>query len=961
MPSCKHIFIAWVLVLLFPISVNSQIISTVAGNGTGGYSGDGGPALNAQLSDMYYTYPAIDHAGNMYIVQHADNTIRKVDPSGIITTIAGRRGVIGYSGDGGPAINALLYHPSAIAIDGANNIFFADGNGNVIRKIDPAGIITSVSGTYTTSCGVGDGGPLSLARFRAISALAFDGAGNLYISDYGCNTVRKVNTAGIISTIAGNGTLGFSGDGAIATLAQLAYPSKVAVDNAGNVYIPDAQNHRVRKVSSTGIITTVAGNGSRGYSGDGGLAVNAEIAYPGSVVVDRAGNLYTGDGNHVIRKIDPSGVITTYAGNGTYGYSGDGGPAILASLSFTEGRINIDDNDNIYFVNYSSNVIRKVAHCLTATITQQPLNVSLCNAGNASFNITANGASSFQWQLNAGSGWVNVVDNSVYSGSNSNTLLVTAAGVAMNSFQFRCLVGNACGTIYSVPALLTVNSKAVPSITINAPVTSICEGTTLTFSATSLNAGVSPLYQWKKNGVDVGTSLATYTDNALNNGDIISCEMTSSAACLAFTTTTSNLVTISVGPKLTPSITISSSATQVCAGSPVNFVAVIQNGSVNPSYQWKINGGNVGINSATFSSSTLNSGDKVSCVLTSAASCLSMPSAHSNEVIMDVTALSTPSVNISSQNTTVCPGTPVTFSATTVNASTSTVFQWEKNGLSVGTNANTYTDLNVANSDVIRCKISTTGTCLSATGAVSNTIPVSLYPNPVIALDPTPFLCKGTIRQLDAGSFSAYSWNDGSTSRMITVTDTGTYSVDVIDNNGCKGRGTTIIDTIYSLPQKFLSSDTAICSYGSMDLKPGSPFGRYLWSTGGVTNTITISKPGIYWLEVQDSNGCQGKDSIIVSPKHCLSGFYIPTAFTPNNDGKNDMFQPLIFGKVKKYLFTVYNRWGAVVFQASKVEKGWNGKVAGQLQQTGVFVWTCRYQFEGETIYTEMGTVTLIR
>ena len=438
-------------------SSTGQIITTVAGDGTVGYSGDGGPAINAQLGDLYYTYPAFDNAGNMYIAQNGNNTIRKIDIVGTITTIAGTNDVIGYSGDGGPAINALLYHPTSIAVDNNNNIYFADRNGDIIRKIDPSGIITTVSGQATTSCGVGDGGPLVLAQFWAISALTFDQFNNLYIADFGCNTIRKVNTAGIVSTIAGNGTWGYSGDGGSATQAQLAYPCKIAIDNAGNIYIPDAQNHRIRKVTTTGVISTFAGTGIQGYSGDGGPAINANMAFPGSIVIDNTGNFYFGDYNHVIRKIDGIGTITTYGGNGTYGYSGDGGPAILASMALTEGRISINNND-IFFANYTQggpgHTIRKISNCLTATINQQPTNVTLCNSGNAIFNIGVSNVTGYQWQLNTGTGWTNLTDNSIYSGTLTNTLVITGATTSMNNYQYRCSVTNGCGTIFSTSASL---------------------------------------------------------------------------------------------------------------------------------------------------------------------------------------------------------------------------------------------------------------------------------------------------------------------------------------------------------------------------------------------------------------------------------------------------------------------------------------------------------------------------
>ncbi len=952
------------LLLFISVAVNAQIITTVAGNGTYGYSGDGGPAINAQLSDMYYTYPAFDNAGNMYIVQNNSNTIRKVDPSGTITTIAGTPGVIGYSGDGGPAVNALLYHPASLAIDNSNNIYFADQVSGIIRKIDPAGIITTVSGQTTTVCGSGDGGPLSSARFYAISGMTFDQANNLYISDYACHVIRKVNASGIINTIAGNGSWGFSGDGGTATSAQLAYPCVVAVDAAGNIYIPDAQNHRIRKVNTSGIISTIAGTGVSGYNGDNGPALSAQISFPGSVVIDNSGNLYFGDYNDVIRKIDAAGIITTFAGNGTTGYSGDGGPAIAAALRFTEGHISIDRNNiNLYFVNYlDGNVIRKITNCITSAISQQPANVALCISGDAVFSVTASNTTGYQWQLNDGTGWVDVTDNALYSGSATNSLSVTGAVSNMSGFQYRCRLTNACGNIFTVAALLTVSIPAIPSVFIlPSGGFNVCVGEAVFFTAFVTNGGSSPSYQWYKNGSPVGNNSNIYSVPALNNGDLVKCSITSSLFCVSPAGATSNTVTMTVIPYVTPTVSITASANTICAGTPVTFTTTITEGGPAPTYTWFKNSTNLFLNSPTYTDNALNDGDMIFAALRSSLRCTNFDIVISNPIIMDITPLTTPAVTISASAVAICKNIPVTFTATPVNGGTSPVYAWKKNNVPVGSNNNIYTDNIPSNGDVITCTLTSNETCLTAAQASSNSIVITVHPDPVVILDKTPTLCTGTTRILDAGNFSSYAWSTGAVSQTITVNTTGIYSVTVTDNNGCTGTGITTILTLLPSPAGFLPPDTAVCSYGNITLKATAGFTSYRWNTGAVIPSITISLPGLYWLEVTNDKGCTNRDTVIVSPKNCLKGFFMPGGFTPNNDGKNDFLKPILLGDVEEYEFWIYNRWGQIVFQTKDLTKGWNGSFKGLKQDGNVFVWVCAYRFKGEKKENKKGTFILIR
>lgn len=941
-----------------------QIITTVAGNGIIGYSGDGGPALNAELGDMYYIYPAFDNFGNMYIAQNGNNTIRKIDVSGTITTIAGTNGVIGYSGDGGSAVNALLYHPTSIAIDNNNNIYFTDANGNFIRKIDQAGIITTVSGQATTNCGVGDGGPLASAQFQAISAMTFDQFNNLYLADFGCNTIRKVNTSGIISTIAGNGTWGYSGDGGIATQAQLAYPCKVAVDNGGNVYIPDAQNHRIRKVTSTGIITTIAGSGVYGYSGDGGLAINANMAFPGSVVIDNTSNFYFGDYNHVIRKIDPSGTISTYGGNGIYGYSGDGGPANLASMAMSEGKISIYNN-NIFFANYTQggpgHTIRKISNCLTASINQQPTNVTLCNSGNATLSINVTNTTGYQWQLDKGTGWTNLTDNSTYSGCLTNTLVITGSTTGMNNFRYRCILSNGCGSIFSAAALLLVIAPTNPSIAVTTPSTSICSGTSTLFSATVQYGGNSPTYQWKKNGINVGANSNTYNDNSLVNGDIINCTLISNATCITENTVNSNSIIMTVTTPLNTSVAISASANNICFGTPVTFATSITNGGLTPIFAWFKNGVNLSLTSPTYTNNLLNNGDIITCSVTSSLSCVTSSMVTSSPIVMSVTQLVFPFVTITSPVNSACRDMPVTFTASSLNGGSLPLYQWKKNGALVGSTSNIYSDNTLINGDMITCTLTSNANCVSVQQVTSNPLSISIHPDPVVFLDKTNSLCDESNRLLDAGAFSSYLWNTGSSNRIITINDIGIYFVTVTDINGCTGSGITNITTLLPSPKSFLPKDTSICSYGNLLLRSSSTFQTYLWNTGSNNYSITITKPGQYWLKVKNIEGCSGTDTIVVFPKNCLKGFFMPTAFTPNNDGKNDFIKPNLLGNVRQYQFNIYNRWGQLIFQTADLSKGWDGAYKGFNQNGNVYVWMCTYQFENESTQYKKGTFILIK
>lgn len=339
-------------------------IVTVVGNGVPGYSGDGGSAAKAQLN--YPSAIIFDKTGNMYIADSTNHRVRKVDVNGVITTIAGN-GTDGYSGDGGPATAAQLRCPNALALDGDGNLFIADLLSYCIRKVDANGTISTIAGTGY--CGYsGDNGAAISGQFTGLFGLAFDSKDNLYVADF--LRIRKVNSSGIISTIAGSGRFDHTGDGGLAINADVGAPWGLTISNNGDLYFTDNGNNCVRKIDNTGKISTVAGIGMPnvgGYSGDGGPATSARLNFPQAVIFNNTGNMYIADSqNNCIREVGSTGIISTVVGNGIKGYSGDNGNAKLASL-FRPCALAFDPSGNMYIADGANHCIRKVIWAVQAT------------------------------------------------------------------------------------------------------------------------------------------------------------------------------------------------------------------------------------------------------------------------------------------------------------------------------------------------------------------------------------------------------------------------------------------------------------------------------------------------------------------------------------------------------------------------------------------------------------------
>jgi ribosomal protein S11 len=415
----------------------TDTITTLAGTGTAGFSGDTGQASAAQLNSP--RGGAVDAVGNVYIADRNNHRVRKVSPAGVITTFAGT-GVAGFSGDTGQASAAQLSVPEGVAADAAGNVYIVDTGNARVRKVSPAGVITTLAGTSTPGFS-GDTGQASAAQLNSPSGVAADSAGNVYIGDTSNHRVRKVSPAGVITTLAGTGVKGFSGDTGQASAAQLNFPFGVAVDGAGNVYIADTDNHRVRKVDPTGVITTLAGTGTAGFSGDTGQASAAQLYFPEGVAVDGAGNVYIADTqNNRVRKVDPTGVITTLAGTGTAGFSGDTGQASTAQLSVPRG-VASDPIGTVYIADTDNHRIRKVssvaptaAFSATPTGGPAPLTVSF----DASASSDPNGTIvSYAWAFGDGQSGSGAQTSHTYAGAGTftATLSVTDNDGATGQFS----------------------------------------------------------------------------------------------------------------------------------------------------------------------------------------------------------------------------------------------------------------------------------------------------------------------------------------------------------------------------------------------------------------------------------------------------------------------------------------------------------------------------------------------
>ncbi|WP_162499751.1 NHL domain-containing protein [Mucilaginibacter terrigena] len=716
-------------------------VSTFAGNGQAGDVDATG--LNAR----FYAPEgiAIDKNDNIYVADALNHKVRKITPSGQVSTLAGN-GSAGNADGLGAA--ARFDSPAGLAVDKFGTVYLGDLNNNQIKKISPAGLATTFAGDGTQSTADGQG---TAAGIYKPNSVTFDINGNIIITDNSF-LIRKITTAGYVSTLAGSLYGTADGNGTAASFAQ---PGGAVVDAANNIYVVDSGSGRLRKIAPNGQVTTIAGS-SAGYAD--GIKTAAKFNFPGSIAMDRLGNLFIADvSNNRIRRVTPAGEVTTFAGNGVAASTNG---TLLGSSFNTPYGIVFDSSGNLFVSEIVNHTIRKLS--LTGYTIDKPLPAGLAfdsKTGTISgkptvtspetiYTITAynaGGSSSTTISIkvvnailppavitfppivnkticdvdfSAGVTSTNAVTPITYTSSNAAVATVSVTGqIHITGSGTTTITASQAGSAVFDPALpvsqsLTVAARDIPLVTIAPDFNTGCEGMTITFTATSSLPNVN--YQWQINGVNTGTNSPTLAVTAISKTDVVKCTVTTTGVCPA--SGTSNPYTnTSIDPVVTPAVTIQSSSTgPVCSGTEITFTATTENEGPAPVYQWLVNGANIGTNSKTFKSSTLNNSDVVSFMLTNTGgACLTTLYAYSAPITADIIESPTPapSVSISPSANNVYAGTVITFTAIPLNAGAVSKYQWKVNGVNVGNNSSTYTSSAINNNDKITCTITVNINC----------------------------------------------------------------------------------------------------------------------------------------------------------------------------------------------------------------------------------------------------------
>jgi gliding motility-associated-like protein len=533
---------------------------------------------------------------------------------------------------------------------------------------------------------------------------------------------------------------------------------------------------------------------------------------------------------------------------------------------------------------------------------------------------------------------------------------------------------------------LTVLSDEKPSILISADNTQVCAGDKVSFNATVLNGGASPLYQWKKNGNNVGTNSSTYADNNVTDTDEVTCELTNTETCAVPSAGLSNKLSIKT-TIIKPAITISADNVNICSNQTVTFNAVISGGGTNPVLQWKKNGINVGGNNPVYSTSGngLTSTDIITCILNSNASCASPAAVSSNELLIKVNAVVVPEIKIKPDRESICPGDPVTFTAIVENGGSTPFYQWKKNGINAVTNSFSYVDATLTNTDVITCEFESNETCISAKKVKSNEVKISVglvTPGIIIKADKDE-ICNGETVQFSSaitngGTVPFYQWqkngiNTGLNSPGLSVTNlttTDVFSCNLTSSYGCVTKATVSSNKVSvlnnPLPAITISKSNDItCTLGEARLIATGGI-KYEWQQAIGINDLFINNPivnpgktTVYNVKVITDKNCSDSKAITVNVSS-FGKYELPNSFTPNNDGINDCFGISHLLNINNLQFSIYNRYGQQIFFTSNFRQCWDGKYRSIDQPPGTYTYIIKAKGECGTI-DRKGTILLIR
>jgi sugar lactone lactonase YvrE len=767
------------------VLTSGGVVSTLAGVPSSG-SADGARAA-ARFNSPNGV--AVDSAGNVYVADSSNSTIRKVTVAGLVTTLAGSS--VGQQGNADGVGSAARFDmPRGVAVDSIGNIYVADTFNDIVRKVTPLGVVTTLAGSAGQQ-GSTDG-TSSAARFTLVDAVALDVSGNAYVADRLNHTIRKVTVAGVVSTLAGSAGQSGSADG-IGAAARFNSPGGVAVDAVGNVYVSDSENYTIRKVTAAGVVTTLAGNvGQQGIVDGTGSA--AQFGSPQGVAADNAGNVYVADfNNYTIRKVTAAGVVTTLAGS-TYQSGEADGPGSVARFCGPQG-LALDGAGNLYVADSGNNTIRlgvPSSVAVAPSVTLQPSNQTATVGTSATFTLTAVGApglSVYQWQRQAAGTmtFLDLANGSAYAGATTATLAVNGVTLATNGDQFRCVVTNVFGSATSTAATLLV--VQLPAFTSAATaVFTVGQAGSFTVTATgspaptySVSAGTLPTWA----SFNPATGVINGTPPGLAGSPFaLTLSATNSAGAA-----TQQLTVIVLAM---PGITTSPSDQIANQGQDVIFT-VVATGSPAPTYQWKKDG--TAIAGATNASLTLHN------VLLADAGSYTVVVTNSVSSSTSGTALLTvrvpPAITTQPVSQTVTAGATVTF--TVVAGGTPPLnYQWYKNGAAIaGATAASYTIATVQAADTARYTVVVSNAVTSAT---SSAAVLSLNGPPIIVTPPANQVVNtgqsAAFAVVAAGTAPlTYQWSKegaalgGATAATLTLAsaqpaDAGRYTVTVSNTLG---------------------------------------------------------------------------------------------------------------------------------------------------------------------------------
>ncbi len=726
-------FLSIITLLSFTLALKSQTVTTYAGTGTSG-------SFDSGLLSSTFTYPygmCFNTSGQLFIAAGNNNKVRKIS-GGSVTTFAGTGGWGDATGPGAFAVFKTLF---SICSDPAGNLYVSDTYNSKIKKITPSGVVSVFAGPL-----IGSTDAFNLPR-----GICIDGAGNLYVADTDASVIRKITPTGVVSTFAGSGT--YSSVDGTGTSASFNRPYGICLDPSGNLYVAERSGNKIRKITPTGVVTTLAGSGVAGSID--GIGVSASFITPQDLCSDLAGNIYVADtGNNKIRKITPSGVVSTFAGSGISGSSDGVG---LAASFWEPAGICFDGISNLYIGDSRNHKIRKITLC---TAPNSPTNTTTAPTqicASSTTTLTASSTGTVSWFASSTGG------SSIFTG----TTIVTSPTLSAGTYTYYAQANTCATSATRTPITFTVNP--LPSITVNNG--SICSGASFTISPTG-----AATYTYSG-----GSSIVTPTANTTYT-------VIGSSAEGCTNTAVSN---VTVNPIVVPSILISIPNATLC-GSSAAFTSTIANGGASPTYQWKKNSSSVGSGLTSYSPTSLVNGDVISCILTSNASCATPSTITSNSITITVGA--TPTISLS--NGSVCIGSSYTLSPTGASS-----YTYSGGSAIVAPTANTtYT---VIGSSSLGC----TNTAVAS---------VSVNPLPVVSISSSnSLICVGQTVNLTASGALTYLWNTTSTNTVLAVSPSSTtiYTVTGTDVNGCKNNASITQSVSLCTGIENLSSESLVSIY----------------------------------------------------------------------------------------------------------------------------------------------------